>query len=127
MAGKTGRGHITGQSDFQRTMGVVTAHTFRQFVMGLALVTHTALGNIIRYLRRMADMAILTGNGSLMLGPGGGDVCRLLVMTFDAVAARQSGILRRSIAREKQQGQSTKDQQFTTKTLLHRTSLSTTP
>lgn len=127
VAGETGRGHISGQSDFQRPMRVVATGAVRQLIMGFAFMTHAALGNIIRDLRRMTDVAILTGNGRLMLGPGGGDVSRLLVMTLNAVAAGQSGILRRRIARKKQQGQSTKDQQFTTKTLLHRTSLSTTP
>ena len=110
VAGETGRGHVRGQSDLQRPMGVMTAHALRQFVMGLAFMAHAALRDIIRNLRRMTNVAILTGNGRLVLGPGGGDIGRLLVVTLDAVTAGQSGILRQRIPRKKQQRQSTKDQ-----------------
>ena len=110
VAGETGRGHIPGQSDFQRPVRVMAAHALRQLVMGLAFMAHAALRNIIRNLRRMTDVAILTGNGRLMLGPGGSDIGRLLVVTLNAVTAGQSGILRQRIPRKKQQRQSTKDQ-----------------
>jgi len=110
MTGETGSGHIPGQSDFQRPMRIMATGAVRQFVMGLAFMAHAALRDIIRDLGRMADMAILTGNGGLMLGSGGGNIGRFLVMTFDAVAAGQSGLLRQRIPRKKQQRQSTQDQ-----------------
>lgn len=81
---------FTCELDFERLVGIVTAHTFRDIVVAGPFVTAAAFRDIVRNFRPMTLVAPLTINGSFMGRTIHFDLGRLLLMTFYAIVSRQS-------------------------------------
>ncbi len=89
VAGQTRSRQLTGECNLKRLVRIVAANASSQFIMSGPGMTHAAFGNIIYYLRRMTDMAILAGDGRLVLRAQSSNIRRFLVMTFDAIGISQ--------------------------------------
>ena len=88
MTGQAGSCNIIRQRDIQRSMGVaVTSKAVVETEMGtiFSMMTLAALGNVVRDRRRMADVAVETGDFFFMLVTVCGDIAWRSFVALDTV------------------------------------------
>lgn len=124
MAGDADDLMLAGQVDLQRLMRVVAAEAVVNFIVGAARMTVAALGDIVRNTRAMPFVAGLAIDFRFVGGTIGGNLRRLLAVTFDAVVNGQHGLFgeRDSTQAGDKNQRHCRNQQFTRLTLQHLTS-----